>query len=78
MKVSLTLDKFPMLLFELFKTDLSKYIDSNIQVGGTDTVFVNFSTTDVVKAQEAIIICDKYHFGGDKVDSILHRDETDI
>lgn len=67
MTVSLTLDNFPMLLFDMFKKELAKYVDANVQVGGVDTVFVHFTTNDVVKAQEGVIVADKYHFakGGD-------------
>lgn len=62
MKVSLTLDSFPMSFFDMFKNDLAKYIQATIQVGGGDTVFVNFGSDDIVKVQEACIICDKYAF----------------
>lgn len=61
MKVTLSLPDFPMLLMEPFKAELAQFVKANIQVGG-DTVFVTFETDDVVKAQEGIIICDKYHF----------------
>lgn len=64
MRISITCDNFPMTLLEYFKSDLSRYIDANIQVGGGDTVFVNFATDDVAKAECAIAICDKYRFGG--------------
>lgn len=78
MKVSLTLDDFPMLLFEVFKKDLAKYVDANVQVGGENTVFVSFTTDDVVKAQEGVIIADRYHFakGGEDGVEILNCDET--
>lgn len=78
MKVSLVLDSFPMLLLEMFKKELAKYVIANVQVGGEDTVFVTFEADDVVKAQEGVIIADKYHFakgGGDGVE-ILNRDEV--
>lgn len=77
MKVSLTLDNFPMLLFESFKEDLAKYVEANVQVGGEDTVFVTFSTNDVVKAQEGVIVADRYHFakgGGEEDAEIFHSD----
>lgn len=77
MKVSLTLDNFPMLLFDPFKEELAKYVEANVQVGGEDTVFVSFATDDVVKAQEGVIVADKYHFakGGDLDDPVFHQDE---
>lgn len=77
MKVSLTLDNFPMLLFEPFKEELAKYVEANVQVGGEDTVFVSFATNDVVKAQEGVIVADKYHFakGGELSDPVFHQDE---
>lgn len=65
MKVSLTMDNFPMLLLNMMIQDISKRIDQiDIQVGGENTVFVTFSTNDIVKVQEISIICDKYNFGG--------------
>ena len=65
MKVSLTLDNFPMLLFDMMVQELAQHIDNvNIQVGGEDTVFVNFCSDDIVKVQIVAIICDKYKFGG--------------
>lgn len=78
MKVSLTLDGFPMLLLDMFKRELAKYVEADVQVGGEDTVFVSFATDDVVKAQEGIIIADKYHFakGGDEGVEILNCHET--
>lgn len=77
MKVSLTLENFPMLLFEAFKSDLAKYVEATVQVGGEDTVFVNFATDDVVKAQEGVIVADRYHFakGGALDDPVFHKDE---
>lgn len=77
MKVSLTLDNFPMLLFDPFKEELAKYVEANVQVGGEDTVFVSFATNDVVKAQEGVIVADKYHFakGGELDDPVFHQDE---
>ncbi|MBQ2644263.1 hypothetical protein IJG14_01655 [bacterium] len=50
----------------MFTEDLAKYVNANVQVDDIDTVSVNFEA-DGVKAQEAIIICDKYSFtkGGD-------------
>lgn len=61
MKATLTLSDFPMEYFEMFKNDIEQYVKAFIQVGGPDTVFVTFEA-DVVHAQEAIIICDKYSF----------------
>ena len=78
MKVSISMDDFPIKLCERFINELHKYIPSaSIEVGGENTVFVNFATADVVRAQEAVIICDKYHFGGDSGDGgeILCGDE---
>lgn len=76
MKCSLTLDNFPMRLFEMFKKDLAKYVNATVQVGGQDTVFVTFTTDDISKAQCGIIICDKYAFGGDSDgDEILCKDD---
>lgn len=60
MKVSITLSDFQMKLLEPFEKDLAKYVKADVQVGG-DFVFVTFCD-DVVHAQEAIIICDKYNF----------------
>lgn len=64
MKCSLTLDNFPMQLFEMFEKDLAKYVNATVQVGGQDTVFVTFTTDDISKAQCGVIVCDKYAFGG--------------
>lgn len=61
MKATLTLTDFPMEYFEMFKKDIRQYVKPSIQVGGPDTVFVTFEA-DVIHAQEAIIICDKYAF----------------
>lgn len=77
MKVSLTLDSFPMFLVDTMVADLKKrlpFID--VQVGGEDTVFVSFSTPDIVKVQEIAIICDKYNSGGGSDGSeVFCRDE---
>ena len=62
MKVSLTLDDFPMALLDSFKTELAKHVEACVQVGGEDTVFVSFNTNNVSRAQCGIIIADKYHF----------------
>ena len=65
MKCSITIDNFPMLLVDMMVEDLRKYLPVvDIQVGGESTVFVTFTTDDVVKAQEGIIILDKYRYGG--------------
>lgn len=64
MKVSITMDKFPMLLLNMMIQDLAKYVENiNVQVGGEDTVFVSFYSEDIVRVQEVAIICDKYRFG---------------
>ncbi len=77
MKVSLSMPEFPMLLLDMMKSDLSAYVNADIQVGGGDTVFVTFASDDVAKAQCAIIICDKYYFakGDDDGASVLNTDE---
>ena len=62
MKVTLVLDNFPMSLLNSFANEITKFVDAHVQVGGEDTVFVFFQTDDVVKAQEGVIIADKYHF----------------
>ena len=62
MKVTLVLDNFPMSLLDFFTKEITKYVDAHVQVGGEDTVFVFFRTDDVVKAQEGVIIADKFHF----------------
>lgn len=65
MKVSLTIPDFPMALVNMLVQDVSKRIDTiDIQVGGENTVYVTFSSEDIVKVQEICIICDKYIFGG--------------
>lgn len=61
MKVSLALSDFPMEYFERFREDLSNYVVATVNVGGADTVFVNFEA-DMIHTQEAVIICDKYAF----------------
>lgn len=64
MKVSISMDKFPMLLLNMMIQEISKHVDNiDIQVGGGDTVFVNFCSEDIVKVQIVAIICDKYRFG---------------
>ena len=74
MKVSITMEDFPVLLFEMFKEDLAKYVDANVQLTTNGTVFVTFCTDDVAKAQCGIIVCDRYKFKGDGSDvcEILH------
>ena len=64
MKISITCESFPMMLFECFKDDLAHYVEANVQVGGEDTVFVSFTTNDIARAECAVAICDKYRFGG--------------
>ena len=64
MKVSITLDSFPMKLLNMMIQELAKYLDGiDVQAGG-ETVFVTFSSDDIVKIQECCIIVDKYNFGG--------------
>lgn len=77
MKISITMDNFPMLLLDMMTKELAKHVDNiNVQVGGEDTVFVNFSSDDIVKVQVVAIICDKYRFGrGDNGSEILLGDE---
>ena len=77
MKVSITMDYFPMLLLDMMTKDLAKHVENiNVQVGGEDTVFVSFFSDDVVKVQIVAIICDKYRFGrGDNGSEILLGDE---
>ena len=57
--------------------ELAKHIkDIYVQVGGNDTVFVDFYSDDVVKVQIVAIICDKYRFGrGDNGSEVLLGDE---
>lgn len=67
MKVSITMDNFPMLFFNMLLNDLSNLVSSiDVQVGGENTVFVSFFSEDIVKVQEVAIICDKYRFGDKK------------
>lgn len=64
MKVSITMDNFPVKSLSAMIQELSKHIDNiDIQVGGEDTVYVNFFSDDIVKVQIVAIICDKYRFG---------------
>lgn len=79
MNIQITMDNFPMLLFNMFTDDLNKQgIQANIQVGGEDTVFVHASLADVVKAQILVILCDKYRFAkGDELIEI-EGGETDV
>lgn len=80
MKISLTLADFPMSVLEKFKKELAKYVDATVQVGGGDTVYVTFFADNVVRAQEGIIIADKYYFysikGGHDDVEIFDRDEA--
>lgn len=69
MKISITMDNFPMRFLPSLEADLAKHVKCNIQVGGEDTVFVNCCVEDVVKGQIVVILCDKYRFGGDSDDS---------
>ena len=69
LKISITMDNFPMRFLPSLEADLAKHVKCNIQVGGEDTVFVNCVTEDVVKGQIVVILCDKYRFGGDNDDS---------
>ena len=67
MKVSLTLDSFPMSYVDRMVQELRKYLDKfDIQVGGETTVYVTFYSDDIVKIQEACIVIDRYNFGGDE------------
>lgn len=77
MKVALTLDNFPMHFVDTMEKELRKRIPSvDIQVGGESTVFVTFTSDDIVKIQEGCIICDKYRFGGEEDDdSFLYSDD---
>lgn len=77
MKVSLTLDSFPMAYVDRMVQELKKYLDRfDVQVGGETTVYLTFCSDDIVKIQEACIICDKYRFGGDEnAGSVLCGDE---
>lgn len=78
MKVQLTLTEFPMNLLNRMVVELAKHLEGiDIQVGGEDTVFVTFSTEDIVKVQVVSIICDKYYFGKGEGDdgSLLFGDE---
>ena len=64
MKVSITIDNFPMLLLNLMIQEISKHVDNiSVQAVGEDTVYVSFSSDDIVKVQIVAIICDKYRFG---------------
>lgn len=62
MKVSLTLENFPMGSLADFKRDLDRYVKATVQPGGEDTVFVTFSTYDIALASCGLIVCDKYQF----------------
>lgn len=64
MKIAITMDNFPVLLLNQMIRELGKHIDDiDVEVGGEDTVFVNFCSDDIVKVQIVAIICDKYRFG---------------
>lgn len=76
MKTSLTMEGFPMLLVDAMVADLKKRLPTvDVQVGGEDTVFVSFTTDDIVKVQEISIICDLYYHGGGKDGSLLSGTE---
>ena len=77
MKVSITMDNFPMLLLNMMINELSNHVDNiDVQVGGEDTVFVTFCSDDIVKVQIVAIVCDKYRFGrGDNGSEVLLGDE---
>lgn len=72
MKTSLTMEGFPMLLVDAMVADLKKRLPTvDVQVGGEDTVFVSFTTDDIVKVQELSIICDLYYHGGGSYGPLL-------
>ena len=63
MKVQLTLDDFPMKYLNKMILELTDYLDNiDVQVGGQSTVFVAFTSDDIVKVQQVSIICDRYTF----------------
>lgn len=64
MKISISMDNFPMLFLNMLVQDLAKIIDNiDVQVVGESTLNVSFFSEDIVRVQEVAIMCDKYRFG---------------
>lgn len=69
MKVSITMEGFPMNALNRMITELaSRHEGIDVQVGGGTTVYVTFSSEDICKVQVLSIICDKYYYGGDALE----------
>ena len=65
MKLSVTLENFPMALATRFTEELHKYADAEIGFAGKGTATVRMESADIVKIQEVCIICDKYSITAD-------------
>lgn len=60
MKISITINDFPLLLLDSMKQELNKYVDCEVVELGSD-VKISCSA-DVVKCMEVVAVCDKYNF----------------
>lgn len=60
MKLSVTLENFPMSLAPRFTDELLKYAECGVAFKAKGTATIYLDSTDIVKIQEVCIICDKY------------------
>ena len=65
MKLTVTLDNFPMALASKFNDELHKYAEVAVAFAGKGTASVHMDSTNIVKIQEICIVCDKYSIGAD-------------
>ena len=66
MKLTVTIDSFPMSLASNFTEELRKYADVGVAFKGKGTATIHMDSTDIVKIQAVCIVCDKYSIVGDK------------
>ena len=60
MKLSVTLENFPMSLAPRFTAELAKYADCGVSFRGKGVATIYLDSKDIVKIQEVCIVCDKY------------------
>lgn len=65
MKLTVTMDDFPMALASRFTEELHKYADVGVAFAGKGNVTVHMESKDIVKIQEICIVCDRYSIGMD-------------
>ena len=60
MKLTVTIDSFPMSLASRFTEELHRYADVGVAFKGKGVATVHMDSADIVKIQEVCIVCDKY------------------